>query len=273
MPNLHPLAALIEVKDTMSAIAVRAPRLKSVLRAFVAVAEASAQRVGDARHLVDLKRDHSLRVMALASRLLKAHDVEPYEIGIVAALLHDVGRFSQFEQYRTFRDAVSIDHGAAGAALLAASSLLDAFSASEQDAILRIVSLHNRRVLPVLDPPWDLLLHAVRDADKLDIVRVVLSALEKGEVDSTVTLGLRTEPGVSPGVLQTLSRGEAPDYGQLVFVDDFKLFLAAWSACLSFQESRRIFARRRYLQRIWALLPQTPPIAELFERFADVLRS
>jgi hypothetical protein len=256
-----------------STIAVRAPRLKSVLRAFMTEAEASAQRVGNARRLVDLKRDHSLRVMALVSRLLKAHSVEPYEIGIVAALLHDVGRFSQFEQYRTFRDAVSIDHGAAGAAFLAASSLLDAFSASEKDAILRIVSLHNRRALPVLDPPWDVLLHAVRDADKLDIVRVVLGALEKGEVDSTVTLGLRTEPGVSPGVLQTLSRGEAPDYGQLVSVDDFKLFLAAWSACLSFQESRRIFVRRRYLQRIWAVLPQTPPIAELFQRFADALRS
>lgn len=257
----------------MTTMAVRAPRLKSVLQAFVTEAEASAFRVGDARSLIDLKRDHSLRVMALASRILKAHGVEPYEIGLIAALLHDIGRFSQFEQYRTFRDAESIDHGAAGATFLATSVMLDAFSASEKNAILEIVSLHNRREIPTVDPSYELLLHVVRDADKLDIVKVVLDAFEKGEVDSTVTLGLRKDSGISSEVIETLLRGEAPDYGQMVFVDDFKLFLAAWSFCLYFPESRRIFAKRKYLQRIWELLPQTSALVGLFQRFTEALRS
>lgn len=252
-------------------ISHRAPRLAGVRRAFLALAEASASRLDSGRQMIDLKRDHSLRVMALAHRILTAHGLEPYELGMVAALLHDVGRFPQFERFRTFRDAESVDHGAEGERLLAASDLLVAFDAAEQAVIRQVVAVHNRRHLPPLSPAVERLAHVVRDADKLDIVRVVLAALESGPVDPTVTLGLRTEPGLSPAVLAALARGETPDYGQLAFVDDFKLFLAAWSQCLRFSESRRIFAARGYLGRLRALLPAHPTVEALFASWAAAL--
>ncbi len=239
-----------------------APRLPRVRRKFLALAHASAHRVGPDRHLIELKRNHSLRVMAIAHGILLAHGIVPYELGLVAALLHDVGRFPQFERFRTFRDADSLDHGAEGANMLANSHLLEAFAPHEQEMIRQIVAVHNRRQLPPLDPGCEALAHVVRDADKLDIVRVVLAALEGGSVDPTITLGLRTEPGVSPGVVASLERGEAPDYGQLASVDDFTLFLAAWSQGLHYPASRRMFAARGYLARLRALLPPDQPVLD-----------
>ncbi len=225
---------------------------------FVALAAEYAARVGERREHIILKRDHSLRVHALATKIVAGENPPHARLCLIAALLHDIGRFSQFERFGTYRDDQSVDHGDEGALVLEHGDQLRALGPDERARVVDTVRLHNKRELPAgLDPSTRSMCDVVRDADKLDIVPVVLSKMQPdGLRDPIVTLGLADEPGAwTESVAEAVARGESPSYMQLRVVNDFKLLLASWGPKLEFWTSRRIFARRGYLDRLFALLP------------------
>lgn len=252
-----------------------APGLQRQMRArFLAMAGEYAGRLGERREHIVLKRDHSLRVYALATKIVAGERLSPSRLYLAAALLHDIGRFSQFERFGTYRDDESVDHGDEGADFLRASDFLEAFAASEKDCIVNAVRQHNKRVLCAdLDPLARSVCELVRDADKLDIVPVVLSKMmADGPRDPVVTLGLVDAPEAwTESMLDVVARGESPAYNELCYVNDFKLLLASWGPKLVHGTSRRIFAGRGYLDRLFDLLPNTDRFVGLKARLADRL--
>ena len=240
--------------------------LRRMRRRFVTMAGDSAVRVGTQREHIDLKRDHSLRVHALATRIVSREGLVPPVLHLAAALLHDVGRFPQYERFRTYRDDESVDHGEEGARFLKESDFLADFSPLERDAVIEAVRLHNKRTLPEdMDPLVRSICEAVRDADKLDIVPVVLSRMmPDGPRDGIITLGLEDESGAwTESVADAVEAGESPAYTDMRYVNDFKLLLASWGPMLVHGASRDIYAGRGYLDTLFALLPQTARFGEL----------
>lgn len=247
----------------------------SVLRAmrgrFVLLAGEYAERLGTRREHIALKRDHCLRVHALAAKIVARESISPSGPYLAAALLHDIGRFSQFERFGTYRDDESVDHGEEGADFLRGGDFLATFDPPVRECVIEAVRLHNKREIPLgLDPLTKSLCVVVRDADKLDIVPVVLSRIgAAGPADGVVTLGLADEPGAwSEAIFEIVAGGESPAYGDLCCINDFKLLLASWGPKLEHRASRRIFAERGYLDRLFALLPQTDRFAGLKARLA-----
>lgn len=243
--------------------------LREMRRRFVRLAGEYAARLGERREHIDLKRDHCLRVHALAARIVARESISPPGPYLAAALLHDIGRFSQFERFGTYRDDQSVDHGEEGADVLGGGEYLDAFDPDLRECIVLAVRLHNKREVPAgLDPLTRSLCGVVRDADKLDIVPVVLSRLvADGPADGVVTLGLADEPGAcTESVFRAVAGGESPAYGDLRCINDFKLLLASWGPKLEYGASRRIFAQRGYLDRLFDLLPRTEDFAGLKAR-------
>jgi putative nucleotidyltransferase with HDIG domain len=252
-----------------------APGLLRQMRVrFLDMADEYAGRLGERREHIDLKRDHSLRVYALATKIVAGERLAPSRLYLAAALLHDIGRFSQFERFGTYRDDESVDHGDEGADFLRGSDFLEAFAASEKDCIVNAVRQHNKRVLPAdLDPLTRSVCELVRDADKLDIVPVVLSKMmADGPRDPVVTLGLVDAPEAwTESMVDVVASGRSPAYNELCYVNDFKLLLASWGPKLVHGTSRRIFAGRGYLDRLFDLLPRSGRFAELKVRLADQL--
>ena len=66
------------------------------------------------------KQLHSLRVMRISKEIAIGLNLNDDEIKIATliGLLHDIGRFEQYTNYKTFRDNDSIDHGDLGAKIL-----------------------------------------------------------------------------------------------------------------------------------------------------------
>ncbi len=252
-----------------------APGLLRRMRArFLAMAGEYADRLGERREHIVLKRDHSLRVYALATKIVAGESLSPSRLYLAAALLHDIGRFSQFERFGTYRDDESIDHGDEGADFLRRSDFLEAFSTSEQDCIVDAVRQHNKRALPAdLDPLARSVCELVRDADKLDIVPVVLSRMmADGPRDPVITLGLVDAPDSwTESMLDVVASGRSLAYNELCYVNDFKLLLASWGPKLKHVTSRRIFAERGYLDRLFDLLPGSDRFAGLKVRLAEQL--
>jgi len=65
---------------------------------------------------IELKYFHSLRVAEKARIIAEGLGLSAAEISMAqgCGLVHDVGRFTQFVNYGSFRDANTVDHGAEG---------------------------------------------------------------------------------------------------------------------------------------------------------------
>lgn len=234
--------------------------LLDLRRRFVALSAEYEARLGDRREHIVLKRDHSLRVHALASTIVRAESMSSSAACRIAALVHDIGRFPQFEQYGTYRDDHSMDHGDLGSEMLARGEFLADLEPEMRSLVITVVGLHNKRDVPDgLDGLTREVLTVVRDADKLDIVSVVLTKLQSsGPRDVVVTLGLDDEPdGWTPEILDAVERDINPAYSELRFVNDFKLLLASWGPKLVHAASRKMYLRRHYLDQLFALLPES----------------
>ncbi len=224
---------------------------------------------------IRLKIDHSFRVRAEAAALAAAEGFSPAAARLtdMAAMLHDFGRFEQFRRFRTFHDAVSVDHGQLGARLLVTNRFPTGRTPAERGIVLAAVRWHNAPTLPPgLTGTARQVAAAVRDADKLDILPILLDYL--GHPDNrAVVWNLADSTELTPAVRERLLRKEPPFYRDFRNSADFVVSKLGWVYDLQYDHSRAEFARRDYLGRLRRYLPDTAEIAEIFELVSKELES
>ncbi len=220
---------------------------------------------------IAIKREHTHQVCLNAVRISE-------DLGLIApearlaeaiALCHDVGRFSQYEQYKTFDDSISVNHAVLGTRVLLENNVLGSLPKHDRDTIVRSVTLHNVFTLPEgLDEQSLLFARLIRDADKLDILRVVIEYFEqdKGSRAEAVALGLPDKPGeYSAAVLACLVRGEMATKAALTTLNDFKLLQLAWLYDLNFTCSLLMVVERDYIRKLEDMLPRNTEIVRAVE--------
>ena len=86
---------------------------------------------------IRLKECHTHRVCKEMRDLAEAlkMDAEQTRLAEAIALLHDVGRFPQFQQYRTYKDTISENHCLLALKVLAEDKVLDVLDADERAII------------------------------------------------------------------------------------------------------------------------------------------
>ncbi|KAF0219252.1 MAG: metal-dependent [Geobacteraceae bacterium] len=219
----------------------------------------------DQRNII-LKEEHTHNICANIVRIAEEEGTSgaPLALAEAIALFHDVGRFRQYRQYKTFKDSESINHAALGAQVLRESGVLTAFPQPEQDIIIQAVRFHNAFAVPEkLSEEHRFFLQLIRDADKLDIWRVFIEfyGLPEEERASAVGLGFPDTPECSPGVLAFLNKGEMINLSLLKTLNDFKLLQLSWVHDLNFTTSFKMVAERNIIDRLAAALPQDDRIA------------
>lgn len=126
---------------------------------------------------VRLKIEHTYRVadlcevIALSLKLPK----EEVDLAWLIGLLHDIGRFEQLRSYGTFNDAQSIDHAEYGAEILFTQGRIRDYATedTEDELIRTAVAYHSAYRIPEgLEDRTEQFCHIVRDADKIDILKV-----------------------------------------------------------------------------------------------------
>ncbi|MDR2161385.1 MAG: HD domain-containing protein [Desulfovibrio sp.] len=231
------------------------------------LAYAASFRSGEERidGFLALKEEHTLRVLEQARGIAAAEPAFaaplPRRALLLAALYHDLGRFAQFRRYRTFADARSCDHGRLGKTILRRKGFLRAEPAEVRRLVRTAVALHNRHALPDgLAGVGRLVTQGVRDADKLDILRLMAEQLAPGVVaDSVVLMGLENAPERwSPLVLSALEEGRTASFRDMRFYNDFRLLLCSWLYDLAFAASFRKLRDAGYLEEIIGGLAPVP---------------
>lgn len=179
------------------------------------------------------------------------------------ALFHDLGRFPQYAEFKTFRDAVSVNHGLLGRETLIKEKVLHNLPEDEQERIAMAVNFHNAFSIPTtMDGDVVLFLKLIRDADKADIYRVFIEYFEtpKHERASATAFGVPDSPECSQVMLDCIAGGQVASYSNIKTENDFKLMLLSWVYDLHFQKSVSLVAERDYINRIINKLPQTDEV-------------
>lgn len=120
------------------------------------------------------KFHHTFRVMEYAMEIttsLKLNE-EDIKIAGIIGLLHDIGRFKQWERYQTYRDKDSVDHADLGVQILKENNWIAEFVFAEdiQELVLKAVKNHNKLEVEPMNERELLFTNIIRDADKLDIL-------------------------------------------------------------------------------------------------------
>ncbi len=225
---------------------------------------------------IGIKREHSLFVLDNARMITASLDLEPefLRLCLIAALLHDIGRFPQYRLYRTFLDVKSEDHGILGAKTLRREAMVQDMPLPARRLVQGTVILHNRRFLPEAIPqPLRLMTQVIRDADKLDIIRVMLLHFgPDARNNPVVTLHVQDHPtAYNKDVYDSIMQGQRADYRQLQYVNDFKLMLCGWTQDLYFAASRKAFRERGLLEGLLENLPDLPEMRALADRLRAFL--
>jgi hypothetical protein len=220
---------------------------------------------------LEFKRLHSARVAGNAALIAAGLELDAEESALAraAGLLHDVGRFTQFKLYASFKDAGSLDHGLEGRRVLEERAA-DLFPGRDvRDRLLCAVQYHNRKVenLPSgLPAGHESLLRLVRDADKVDILGELVSSVETDGFKSLHAMvpDIKLTRDLTPGVLAAAVRGETLAIKDLLTLSDILVMAAGWFNDLNYSPARRLAAERGFLERIRAQLPVSAGLEEFF---------
>ena len=249
---------------------------------------------------IKLKIDHTYRVANLCEQIAQSLELSAAEVDLawLSGMMHDVGRFEQLRRYNTFSDAQSIDHARFAVELLYDEGLIADYvpeisttelvadartwrsmgganespTAQSEDMplsdilqTLRIaIGEHSAyRIQKGLDERTRMFCQIVRDADKVDIFRVIC------DTPMEEVYGFQTKDilrsAITPEVMQAFYEHHAVLRKLKKCPADYIVAHGSLTFELVYPESLRIAKEQGYLKQMMSFQSENPDTAEIFE--------
>lgn len=238
-------------------------RAREAFDSYVAAYDATNQRIA-------LKVEHTLRVAELCERIAREAGFTPAGIDLawLCGLLHDIGRFEQLRRWDTFSDAASTSHAALGVEVLFGNEgdtgvadddgsaagtigIIHRFidpNDELEEVIRAAVGFHSDYRLPEdLNVRTHAICDVVRDADKLDILRVASTDTVETVLNATEDEFLAS--AVSPAIEDAFFEHHTAHYSERVTPVDYLVNLACFAFELVYPASLEIADEQEYLYR------------------------
>jgi hypothetical protein len=229
---------------------------------------------------IRLKIEHTARVCENILILAKAEKVEEegFRLAETIALFHDLGRFEQFMKYRTFKDSESENHALLGVKILKNVGILSRLSQREKDLILKSVEYHNLMKIPeYVRNSRQLLFYStlIRDADKLDILKLLSENYEKEDKfrNPTLEFDIPNTPGFSGNIVADILNNRMAKLSDAKNQNDMKLLRLSWIFDLNFPETLALLKEYGYLDKILASIPKTEEVQIISEHIKNCLNT
>jgi len=218
-----------------------------------------------------LKYDHSLRVASDSRDIAIELGWRPSDIVIAETigLLHDVSRFPQFLEYRTFLDHKSFDHGERGYQIISKSGVLSGLCEPERNRILNSVRYHNRQTIdPGMDPTELRFVNLIRDADKLDILSIVYETIKNNRHKDYPEILSHVDPDgpATPELIAEIRKYGYGSYENVKSLTDMNLMRMTWVYNINYLPALRRLAERGHLDQLDETMIKNPDIEELLAK-------
>ena len=249
---------------------------------------------------IKLKIDHTYRVANLCEQIAQSLELSAAEVDLawLSGMLHDVGRFEQLRRYNTFSDAQSIDHARFAVELLYDEGLItdyvpeisttelvadartwrsmggvnESHTSQSEDMPLSDISQTLRiaigehsayRIQKGLDERTRMFCQILRDADKVDIFRVIC------DTPMEEVYGFQTKDilrsAITPEVMQAFYEHHAVLRKLKKCPADYIVAHGSLTFELVYPESLRIAKEQGYLKQMMSFQSENPDTAEIFE--------
>ena len=202
---------------------------------------------------IDLKYQHSLKVANEAKHIALSLNMNQADCNLayLCGLFHDIGRFRQYKVYQTFSDSKSVYHGKLGVEVLEKLEILNQFSRKHARIINDCV--YNHGLLTISDKLKEDSIHftkIVRDADKLDIYKIVCNYYNSNKRNVAIELSLDTTENISEKVLNDFKEGQIVQKSDLVYLNDFKILQLSWIFDIQFDYTRAMISESNFINCI-----------------------
>ncbi len=223
-----------------------------------------------------LKQEHTARVCREICRLGKSIGLDDQALltAECTALLHDIGRFEQYKRYGTFLDRISVNHAKFANEQIDAIGIQHQLKQKQPAMVKLSIAFHNAAELPGnVDDKTLLFVKLLRDADKLDIWRVVADHYTSPEPDASngVDWGLIDDDCISNDVLAAIHAKTYVRSSLVKRLNDLKLMQISWVFDLNFPCSIARVKAMGYIDRIAATLPSSDDVKVAFKTVDDYL--
>ena len=215
-----------------------------------------------------LKLRHSYAVSDNMEKLGRAMNFsqEAIRIAKVIGLFHDIARFPQFAQFKTFRDDLSFNHAKKGVEIINEENFFTDEDREVLRAIKKSILNHNKETInadSMDDVSW-LYARLIRDADKIDIYETLvnyhLDHKTNGKINPAIELGLPEGDEVNSAAIQNIIEGKIVSSDQIKNVNDLILLQMGWVFDINFQPSMEIIKDKKYIARLAEALPDRKEI-------------
>ena len=198
--------------------------------------------------MIAYKYNHTYRVVHQAEEICRSInlDTEERDLASLIALLHDIARFKQWTEFKTYIDKRSFDHADEGVKILFDEGLINKFKVKKDDLeiVKKAIYYHNKYELPSNELSIRENLHSkiIRDADKLDILYAFsTNKLLKVETDDEeISDEVHDEFFKNIQVLKSSVKNK----------NDHLLMLIAMIFDLNYDYSKKRILREKYLDKI-----------------------
>lgn len=225
---------------------------------------------------ITLKQEHTRRVVQEMTDIAADIGLSGPDVDLARriAWLHDVGRFSQWVEFGTFVDDKSVDHASRALEVIERHGLASGIPESDAQIVTAAVFWHNKKQLPRdLPKRTTLFAEMIRDADKLDIFRVLLdpgSGLDKVENSSFGTAKGEFGPSAE-AILADIEAERGSDFTLARSPLDVVLLRLSWAFDLTFPLAMRRVLERGVIPRLCRQLPTDPHLKGLADRITAFL--
>jgi len=225
-------------------------------------------------YAISLKIIHSQRVRREIVTIGKGIGLGANDLFLaeLIGLFHDIGRFEQFHLFHTFVDNSSVDHALLGRQVIEREGLLGDLPDRDASIVLDAIYYHNKLAIPSHFKGLRLLMsRLIRDADKLDILRVFHSLYEKGGGCATVNLDLPDSPAISRDVREDFLAGRVVDFKNVRSTTDFLVMRLSWLYDIYFPLTFKMIRDRGYIASMEDQLSQVCGKEEICNKVRQIL--
>lgn len=252
------------------------PLLSELHRWFDSYTDVFVSGDEDRRTNILLKKDHTKQVCAIILRLGKELGLSGRDLFIaeLTALFHDIGRFEQYARYGTYMDSHSENHAELGLTVLAGTGALSAVDKDCVKLVLESVRHHNLHSLPSgMDKEAAFFTKLVRDADKIDVLRIVVDFYTEEEITKKIAAkyGMPNTPVISDEVYDEARRGTLVSSSSVKTWADNKLLHLAWVYDINFVPTFRLLKERGYLRAVYDTMPRTEKTALIYKEVVSYM--
>lgn len=227
---------------------------------------------------INMKIEHTAKVCENILLLAKSEKVseEGCRLAETLALFHDLGRFEQFTKYKTFKDSESENHALLGIKILKRKGILSRLSRKEKSLILKTIEYHNLKEIPrYTTDSKELLFYSklIRDADKLDILRLISENYDDGGKvqNPALDIYLPDTTGCSESIIKDILNNRMAEMKDVKNLNDIKLLRLSWVFDLNFPVTFSILKRYKYLDTIISSMPEAEEMHIIEKHLEDYL--